>query len=119
MPFLIATKPLSFRAARAFFTACIQGPTLLAKRFLASALCFLLTTLPRLLIIRSAFERPPTVFSLFPRSTTALAYLPWATLLTVFFFMAFMAFMAFIAFIAFAILIVRNKQPKERLRDKA
>merc|ERR1739845_183333 len=112
-PFLIATKPMSFRAARAFFTACIQGPTLLAKRFLASALCFLLTTLPHLLIIRSAFERPPTVFSLFPRSTTDLANLPLATLLTVFFFMAFMAFMAF------AILIVRNKQPKERLRDKA
>merc|ERR1719482_1609957 len=43
------------------------------------------------------------VFALLPRSTIALAMRPFATLLTVFFFMAFMAFMAFIAFIAFAI----------------
>merc|ERR1719238_2553085 len=46
------------------------------------------------------------VFALEPRSTIALAILPFATLLTVFFF-AFIAFMAFIAFIAFAIAEVR------------
>merc|ERR550514_1970331 len=43
------------------------------------------------------------VFALEPRSTKTLENLPFATLLTVFFFIAFMAFIAFIAFIAFAI----------------
>merc|ERR1719456_395070 len=47
------------------------------------------------------------VFALEPRSTIALAILPFATLLTVFFFIAFIAFTAFIAFIAFAIAELR------------
>merc|ERR1719240_1264817 len=40
------------------------------------------TTLPRLLRIRASCRRPPTVFSLLPRSTSALAKRPRATLET-------------------------------------
>merc|ERR550514_940860 len=88
VPFFTAEKPLIFKAARAFFTAMIQGLAL------PKALLFL---------IRSFAVMPPTVFALLPRSTITLAMRPFAILLTVFFFMAFMAFIAFIAFIAFAI----------------
>merc|ERR1719247_3974421 len=99
VPFLTAEKgtPLYLKAARAFLTAIIQGLAL------PRALCFLLTTRPCLFLIRSFAVRPPTVFSLVPRSTKTLLNLPRPILLTVFFFMAFMAFIAFIAFIAFAI----------------
>merc|ERR1719449_301247 len=102
----MATKPFNLRMERAFWTALVHLPRPFAMNcFLPFAAIFLLTILPRLFLRRSALVRPPTVFSLVPRSTTDLARLPVAILLTRFFFMAFMAaaFMAFMTFIAFAI----------------
>merc|ERR1719473_836651 len=98
------------------------------KAFLPLALCFLLTILPFLFLIRSLLAKPPTVVAFVPLNTTN--FLP--TLLTRFFFMAFMAlgaaafmarFMAFffmtfmalagaaafIAFIALAMVILRSR----------
>merc|ERR1719395_359965 len=97
-PFLIAENPVIFKALRAFATAWIHGD------FFPRALLFLLTILPYLFLMRSFEVRPPTVFSLLPRSTMALAIWPLAILLTDFFFIAFMAFMAaffFMTFMAF------------------
>merc|ERR1712224_610170 len=95
-PFLMAEKPVIFKAARAFLTAIIQGLAL------PRALFFLLTTLPYLFLDRSFAVRPPTVLTFDPRSTKALLILPLAILLTFMAFIAFMAFMAFfIAFIDF------------------
>merc|ERR1712176_889692 len=101
-PFLTATKPVKPSAFLAFCTATVQ-PWILLYAFLPAALAFLLTSLPLLLLTMSDFFSPPLVFSLPPRNTLALARLPLAILLTVFFmaFMAFIAFMAFVAFIAF------------------
>merc|ERR1719387_1165252 len=96
MPFLTAAKPLTLRAARAFRTAEIQG------NFLALALCFLLTTLPRLFITRPAAVSPPLVLLSLPAKVRRTAVLAE----TGFFFMAFIAFMAAMAFIAFIALAI-------------
>merc|ERR1719428_223126 len=98
--FLTATKPFTFSAFLAFWTATVQ-PLMLAYAFLPCARDFLLTIFPRLFCTRSFLVKPPTVFALDPRKTTDLAILPLAILLTAFFFIAFMAFMAAMAFIAF------------------
>merc|ERR1719234_624592 len=104
-----AWKPLMPRALRAAITAFIN------LFFLPKADDFLVTILPFLFFIRSAFLIPPTVFSLRPTKTAYFARLPLAILLTRFaaffffiplffmdFFMDFIAFMDF--FIDFAIL---------------
>mmetsp|Transcript_79078 Transcript_79078/g.221721 ORF Transcript_79078/g.221721 Transcript_79078/m.221721 type:complete len:113 (-) Transcript_79078:26-364(-) len=66
------------------------------------------TIFPLLLVVRSAFFKPPEVFSLRPENTTTFAILPFATLLTFitrigfFFITAFIAPFDFIeGFIAF------------------
>merc|ERR1719160_415807 len=101
MPFLMTEKPLILRAARAFWTAAIQG------NFLALALCFLLTTLPRLFITRLADVSPPLVLLSLPAKVRRTAVLAE----TGFFFMAFIAFMAAMAFIAFiAFAIAKNRK---------
>merc|ERR1719188_1759699 len=98
--------------------------------FLPAALAFLLTSLPLLLLTMSDFFNPPLVFSLPPRNTLALARLPLAILLTVFFiafmaliaftaFIAFMAFIAFIAFIADAMFRKHCKTLNDGANDKA
>merc|ERR1719281_1730722 len=104
-------------AADAFLLLHLPRP-LAMNFFLAAADAFLLTTLPRLFLMRSLAVRPLAVFSLVPRSTTDLAWLPLAILLTRFFFMAFMAaaFMAFMTFIAFAIAGERKKLKRDRRR---
>merc|ERR1719265_2509044 len=99
-PFLIATKPFTPSSFLAFWTASVQ-PLMFLYAFLPAACCFLVTTLPVLLFMRSDFFSPVYVFSLPPKNTLAFARLPFAMMLTVFFFMAFMAFIAFIAFITF------------------
>merc|ERR1719258_994250 len=75
----------------------VHFPMPFAYRAFASADCFLLTILPLLFLMRSAFfsfVAPPVDL---PRKATTFAKL----LLTRFAFIAFMAFIAFIAFIAF------------------
>merc|ERR550537_1172308 len=94
--FLVATKPLRPKAFLAFWTAVVQP--LMKLFFLESWDLFLLTILPYLFLIKSDLVMPVAVFSLLPRKTTALAFLPLAILLTAFFFMAFIAFMAAMAF---------------------
>merc|ERR1719230_1324985 len=98
-PFLMGTKPFTPSSFLAFWTASVQ-PLMFLYAFLPAACCFLVTTLPVLLFMRSDFFSPVYVFSLPPKNTLAFARLPFAMMLTVFFFMAFMAFMAFITFIA-------------------
>merc|ERR1719245_1465954 len=66
----------------------------LAHRFLDSADRALLTTLPDLFLISRSFVKPPFVFCLLPRKTSALASLPRAMMLVRLTFMAFMAVMA-------------------------
>merc|ERR1719234_292235 len=119
-----AWKPLMPRALRAAITAFIN------LFFLPKADDFLVTILPFLFFIRSAFLIPPTVFSLRPTKTAYFARLPLAILLTRFaaffffiplffmdFFMDFIAFMDF--FIDFAILSSVGKKFKlKRLRTK-
>merc|ERR1719359_186792 len=99
-PFLTATKPFTPSSFLAFWTASVQALMYLYA-FLPAACDFLVITLPVLLFMRSDFFSPVYVFSLPPKNTLAFARLPFAILLTVFFFMAFMAFIAFIAFMAF------------------
>merc|ERR1719305_1776951 len=89
------TRPKAFLA---FWMAVVQPLFFLARRE-----AFLLTILPCLFLIKSDLVKPPIVFSLVPRKTRTLRILPFAILLTAFFFIAFMAAMAFIAFIAVAI----------------
>merc|ERR1719174_1840971 len=79
VPFLIAVKPVIFKALRALVTAAIHG------LFLWKALLFLLTILPLLFLNKSFAVRPPTVFTLDPRRTIALALRPLPILLTDFF----------------------------------
>merc|ERR1719156_396443 len=98
-------KPLTLSAFLAFWTATVQ-PLMLADAFLPCARLFLLTIFPRLFCTKSFLVKPPTVFALVPRKTTDLASLPFAILLTAFFFMAFIAFMAAMAFIAFIALAI-------------
>merc|ERR1719305_2219939 len=94
-------KPFTPSSFLAFCTATVQ-PLMCLYAFLPAALAFLLTSLPLLLLLTmSDFFSPPAVFSLPPSHTLALARLPLAILLTVFFFIAFMLFMAFMAFMAF------------------
>merc|ERR1719263_2294654 len=100
MPFLIGTKPFTPSSFLAFCTASVQ-PLMCLYAFFPAACCFLLTTLPVLLFMRSDFFRPVYVFSLPPRNTLAFIRLPFAITLTFFAFMAFMAFIAFIVFMAF------------------
>merc|ERR1719324_2345837 len=54
------------------------------------------TTLPRTFFISASFLRPPTVRSLVPRKTSALAMRPLAIFETRFAFIVFMPFMDFI-----------------------
>merc|ERR1719161_3365217 len=94
-------KPLRPKAFLAFWTASVHFLILLF--FLPIADCFLDTILPYLFFTKSLLVKPPMVFSLLPRKTSAFANLPLAILLTfiAFFFIAFIAAMAFIDFIAF------------------
>merc|ERR1719436_2005063 len=59
------------------------------------------TILPRLFFMSMSFVRPPTVFSLLPRSTSAFASLPLAILLARLAFITFTDFIAFIDFMVF------------------
>merc|ERR1712193_287545 len=98
VPFFIATKPLTPSAFLAFATASVQALSF-AKRFLPAALCFLLTILPVLLFMRSAFVSPLFVFVFFPVNTRNFAFFP---------FFAFFAFFAF-AFFFLAPIVVKSK----------
>merc|ERR1719160_855879 len=69
---LIGTKPLNCKAFLAACTLVTQSFTR-TKAFLPWALAFFDTILPRLLRIREVLVKPPTVFSLLPRRTTAFA----------------------------------------------
>merc|ERR1719201_3170126 len=80
-------------------TAWVQG-LMFPKRLWPFADALLETTLPRLFFMIISFVRPLCVFSLEPLKTRALAYLPFAILLTRFAFITFMAFAVFVAFIA-------------------
>merc|ERR1719264_1286035 len=95
-------KPVMFNSFRAFLQASHHFfNALCANAFLARVDAALLTILPVLLFVNVPFVKPPVVFCLDPRQTTARAILPRATMLLRFTFMAFMAFMAFtVAFMA-------------------
>merc|ERR1719362_1884218 len=91
---------MTFSALRAATTAWIQA-LMLAYLLMPAAAAFLETSLPRLFLVIMSFVRPPGVFSLEPLKTRALAYLPFAILLTRFAFITFITFMAFPVFVAF------------------
>merc|ERR1712183_609623 len=84
-------KPLTFSSFRAFLVASHHRfKALVANAFFDVAERPLLTTLPALFLTKLLLVKPPTVFSLCPLKTRALASLPLPILLTfITFFMAF------------------------------
>merc|ERR1719245_598747 len=97
LPFT-AQKPVMLSSLRACLTASHHFFIAeLAHRFFACADRALLTTLPDWFFISRSFVKPPCVFCLLPRKTSALASLPRAMMLVRFAFMAIFMALPFIA----------------------
>merc|ERR1719510_572090 len=79
----IATNPFKPSSLRAFLQASIHFlKPLFAYNLFALAEAFFDTTLPKLLLTRSDFLRPDTVFSFRPEKNADLARFPFAMILT-------------------------------------